>query len=104
MALPKPAKLQVGVFFYVFLVKSSPLIGFYHFVFILPVAQMFAQRYGLARLSIGGVLRMMLDTHEHTDLGVEIKNHLNQGDVVPDELAIQALEVVLMCAVYNFQG
>lgn len=65
---------------------------------------MFAQRYGLARLSIGGVLRMMLDTHEHTDLGVEIKNHLNQGDVVPDELAIQALEVVLMCAVYNFQG
>ncbi|KAJ0026849.1 hypothetical protein NQD34_017849 [Periophthalmus magnuspinnatus] len=68
------------------------------------VAEMFAKKYGLARLSIGCALRMMLETHEHTDLGVQIKNHLNQGQVVPDELAIQALEIVLMCSVYNAQG
>lgn len=65
---------------------------------------MFAQKYGLTRLSIGCALRMMLETHEHTDLGVQIKNLLNQGHVVPDELAIQALETVLMCSVYNVQG
>ncbi|XP_055005398.1 adenylate kinase 9 isoform X2 [Boleophthalmus pectinirostris] len=68
------------------------------------VAEMFARKYGLTRLSIGCALRMMLETHEHTDLGVQIKNYLNQGQIVPDELAIQALETVLMCSVYNVQG
>ncbi|KAK7907798.1 hypothetical protein WMY93_016410 [Mugilogobius chulae] len=68
------------------------------------VAEMFAQKHGLVRLSIGRALRKIIETHEHTDLVVQIKNLLNQGHVVPDELAIQALETVLMCSVYNAQG
>lgn len=65
---------------------------------------MFAQKYGLARLSIGSVMRLVLDTQEHTDLAVQMKKHLCQGLVVPDELAIQCLEVALMTAVCSTQG
>ncbi|XP_044026265.1 adenylate kinase 9 isoform X2 [Siniperca chuatsi] len=68
------------------------------------VAQMFAQKYGLARLSIGGVMRMVLNTQEHTDLAVQMKKHLSQGLVVPDELAIQCLEVALMSSVCSNRG
>ncbi|XP_076612348.1 adenylate kinase 9 isoform X2 [Chaetodon auriga] len=68
------------------------------------VAQMFAQKYGLARLSIGGVMRMVLNTQDHTDLAVQMKKHLSQGLTVPDELAIQSLEVALMSSVCTTQG
>lgn len=65
---------------------------------------MFAQKYGLARLSIGGVMRLVLNTQEHSDLAVQMKTHLHQGRDVPDELAIQCLEVVLMTTVCSTQG
>lgn len=65
---------------------------------------MFAEKYGLARLSIGGVMRVVLSKHEHTDLVVQMKKYLSQGSAVPDELAIQCLEVVLMSSVCNTQG
>ncbi|XP_073349311.1 adenylate kinase 9 [Pagrus major] len=68
------------------------------------VAQMFAQKYGLARLSIGSVMRMVLNTQEHTDLAVQMKNHLSKGLVVPNELVIQCLEVALMSLVCSTQG
>ncbi|XP_068199434.1 adenylate kinase 9 [Antennarius striatus] len=68
------------------------------------VAQMFAHKYGLARLSIGGVMRMVLDTQEHTNLAVQMKTYLSQGLTVPDELAIQCLEVALMSSVCKTRG
>ncbi|XP_056260814.1 adenylate kinase 9 isoform X1 [Seriola aureovittata] len=68
------------------------------------VAKMFAQKYGLVQLSIGSVMRMVLNTQEHTDLSVQMKKHLSQGLVVPDELAIQCLEVALMSSVCSTQG
>ncbi|XP_032398949.1 adenylate kinase 9 isoform X3 [Etheostoma spectabile] len=68
------------------------------------VAQMFAQKYGLACLSIGGAMRMVLNNHEHTDLAVQMKKHLSQGLVVPDELAIQCLEVALMSSICSTRG
>lgn len=60
-----------------------------------PVAQAFAQKYDLAHLSIGSVMRTVLNTQEHTDLAVQMKKYLTEGLIVPDELAIQCLEVVL---------
>lgn len=63
--------------------------------FFTPVAQMFAQKYGLAQLSIGSVMRTVLNTQEHTDLAIQMKKYLTEGLIVPDELAIQCLEVVL---------
>ncbi|CAJ1078426.1 adenylate kinase 9 isoform X4 [Xyrichtys novacula] len=68
------------------------------------VAQMFAKKYGLARLSIGSVIRMVLNTQEHTDLAGQMKKHLALGHVVPDELAIQCLEVALMSSVCSSRG
>ncbi|XP_065820230.1 adenylate kinase 9 [Labrus bergylta] len=68
------------------------------------VAQMFAKKYGLARLSIGGVMREVLNTQENTDLAVQMKRYLSQGLVVPDELAIQCLEVALMSSVCSTRG
>lgn len=68
------------------------------------VAQMFAHKYGLVRLSIGSVVRLLLNTREHTDLAVQIKKHLSQGLVVPDEIALQCLEVALMSVACSTQG
>ncbi|CAB1435475.1 unnamed protein product [Pleuronectes platessa] len=68
------------------------------------VAQSFGQKYGLARLSIGRAMRMVLETQEHTDLAVQLKQLLSQGLVVPDELAIQCLEVVLLSSVCSMRG
>ncbi|XP_029352962.1 adenylate kinase 9 [Echeneis naucrates] len=68
------------------------------------VAKMLTQKYGLARLSIGSVMRMVLNMQEQTDLAVQMKKYLSQGLVVPDELAIQCLEVALMNSVCNTHG
>lgn len=65
---------------------------------------MFAQKYGLVRLSIGSAMRMVLDKQENTDLAVQMKKHLSQGLVVPDELAIMCLEVAVMSLVCNTSG
>lgn len=56
---------------------------------------MFAQKYGLAQLSIGSVMRTVLNDQGHTDLAIQMKKYLTEGLIVSDELAIQCLEVVL---------
>ncbi|XP_047429649.1 adenylate kinase 9 [Mugil cephalus] len=68
------------------------------------VAQMFAKKYGVAQMSIGKAMRMVLNTQEHTDLAAQMKKYLLQGVVVPDELAIQCLEVALMSSVCSTRG
>ncbi|XP_056284243.1 adenylate kinase 9 [Pseudoliparis swirei] len=68
------------------------------------VAQMFARKYGLSCLSIGSVMREVLSNQEHTDLAVQMKSHLSQGLAVPDDLAIQCLEVVQMNTVCGTRG
>lgn len=84
------------------LLFTLPIYLLHHF--ISPVAQIFAQRYGLARLSIGSVIRNVLDNQAHTDLALQMKKHLSNGLIVPDELAIQCLEVALMSSVCNNRG
>lgn len=77
---------------------SNVLYSVYLFLllyFFTPVARMFAQKYDLSQLSIGSVMRTVLNTQEHTDLAVQMKKYLTEGLIVPDELAIQCLEVAL---------
>lgn len=45
---------------------------------------------------MGEALRKIMKSHSHTKLVQEIKDHLKKGYTVPDELAIQALEVCLL--------
>ncbi|KAK7133640.1 hypothetical protein R3I94_015495 [Phoxinus phoxinus] len=68
------------------------------------VARVFAREYGLARLSIGDAIRMVLNNQSKTELAYQVQKHLNQGLTVPDELAIQCLEVAVMSLVCSTRG
>ena len=48
------------------------------------------------RLSIGEAIRFTLETQPNTELSRLIINQLKKGTTLPDELAVQALEVALM--------
>ncbi|XP_053469806.1 adenylate kinase 9 isoform X2 [Ictalurus furcatus] len=68
------------------------------------VACMFAREYGLAHVTIGGVMRTVLSLQDKTELATEMLKYLSQGLTVPDELAIQCLEVVLLNVVCSTRG
>jgi adenylate/nucleoside-diphosphate kinase len=60
------------------------------------VARRFADENGMMRLSIGEAIRSLLEMQPHSELAHSIQSHLMKGLTVPDELAVQALEVALM--------
>lgn len=62
----------------------------------LTVANRFVSEYGLVRLSIGEAMRRVLVEQPKTDLAKAITKHLIKGLTVPDELAVQALDICLM--------
>lgn len=64
----------------------------------------FQKEYGTVILSCGNCIRKLLDTQPHTHLVKEIQNHLYKGQVVPDELAVEALAVVLLDTVCTTRG
>ncbi|CAB1340054.1 unnamed protein product [Coregonus sp. 'balchen'] len=66
--------------------------------------KMFAHEYSLARLSIGDVMRTVLASQGRTELATQMMKHLSQGHTLPDELAIQCLEVALMNLVCSTRG
>ncbi|KAM6271701.1 adenylate kinase 9 [Spheniscus humboldti] len=68
------------------------------------VAKKFASVYGLLRLSMGDAIRLVLINQPESELALRIKWHLHKGLTVPDELAIQALDVALMNHVCNTTG
>jgi len=63
---------------------------------MLLVARRFVSEYSVVRLSIGEALRTVLDTQPNTELSGCILSYLHEGHIVPDELAVHALEVALM--------
>ncbi|XP_052020495.1 adenylate kinase 9 [Apodemus sylvaticus] len=68
------------------------------------VARKLASDYGLRRLSVGDALRGMLSSHPESELSLMLNWHLHKGMTVPDELAIQALDISLMDSVCNTVG
>lgn len=71
----------------------------YHIIMYLScstVANRFVSEYGLVRLSIGEAMRRVLMEQPKTDLAKAITKHLIKGLTVPDELAVQALDICLM--------
>lgn len=60
------------------------------------LANRFVAEYGVVRLSIGEAIRKILNFQPYTELARQIKLHLRAGMTVPDELAVQALEVALL--------
>lgn len=45
---------------------------------------------------MGDAIRLVLNNQPESELGLQLKWHLHRGLTVPDELAIQALDVALM--------
>ena len=60
------------------------------------VANRFCQEYGCVRLSIGEAIRKVILDFPQSDLTEEILLHLKNGQTVPDELCVLALERVLL--------
>lgn len=60
------------------------------------VAKRFADDFGVVRLSIGEAIRNILANQPRTELAKCIQLYLYQGLTVPDECAVQALDVYLM--------
>ncbi|KAJ8397628.1 hypothetical protein AAFF_G00436270 [Aldrovandia affinis] len=68
------------------------------------VARRFANEYGLQQLSIGDVMRSVLANRSQTELATQMLKYLSQGLTVPDELAVQCLDVALMNLVCSTRG
>lgn len=60
------------------------------------MANRFVSEYGVVRLSIGEAIRKILNFQPYTELARQINLHLRAGMTVPDELAVQALEIALL--------
>ncbi|CAE1265244.1 AK9 [Acanthosepion pharaonis] len=56
----------------------------------------FSEKYGVERLSLGVVTRRILETQPKSHLCSKIRSYLCKGLLLPDELAIEALEIVLL--------
>ncbi|XP_077031305.1 adenylate kinase 9 isoform X3 [Agelaius phoeniceus] len=68
------------------------------------VAQRLASVYGFLRLSLGDAIRFVLNSQPESELALKVQSHLLQGLTVPDELAIQALNVALLNHMDNPTG
>lgn len=66
------------------------------YFFFAAVANRFVAEYGVVRLSIGEAIRKVLNFQSYTELARQLNLHLKAGNPVPDELAVQALEVALL--------
>ena len=52
-----------------------------------------AEKYNLKHVSTGDILRK--EVREQTDLGIQVKNIIEKGELVPDELLIKILHSVI---------
>ncbi|XP_017933854.1 adenylate kinase 9 [Manacus vitellinus] len=68
------------------------------------VAEKLASVYGLLRLCMGDAIRLVIDSQPESDLALKIKENLHKGLTVPDELAIQALDVALLNPMCSMAG
>lgn len=68
------------------------------------VAQKLVSVYGFLRLSLGDAIRFVINNQPESELALKVKSHLLQGLTVPDELAIQALDVALLNHMDNATG
>ena len=62
------------------------------------------KEFGIVRLSIGEAIRRVISTHAHTKLVKQISEYLCNGFPLPDELAIEALQLFLMEPVCHNRG
>lgn len=69
-------------------------MNFILFFFI--VAKRFCSEYGCVRLSVGEVLRRIINKFPESRLSELIEAHLKSGQTVPEDLCMFALESALL--------
>ena len=60
------------------------------------LANRFVKEFNCVRLSVGEAIRAILANQPDSELAENINAHLCKGKTVPDELAIQCIEVAIM--------
>ncbi|XP_076819346.1 adenylate kinase 9-like isoform X2 [Clavelina lepadiformis] len=68
------------------------------------LAERFASELGTARISIGTCIKSVLENQPDSALATTILSHLFEGNVVPDELAVEALAVMLLDSTCKTRG
>lgn len=68
----------------------------FYLIILFSVANRFVEEYGLVRLSIGEAMRRVMLEQPKSDLSKQLVKHVTKGLTVPDELAVQALDVCLL--------
>ena len=64
--------------------------------FVCSVAKKFCSEYGCVRLSIGEVLRRIMEKFPQSKLAELIDSQLKSGQAVPEDLCMYALESALL--------
>ena len=68
------------------------------------LANRFVKEFGCVRLSVGEAIRAILNNQSNTALAQEIKQFLFKGKVIPDELAIQCIEISILDVKCQLRG
>ena len=68
------------------------------------LAYRFAKEFGCVRLSVGEAIRAILHNQPNTELAQEIQSYLIKGKTVPDELAIQCIEISILDVKCQLKG
>ena len=58
----------------------------------------------MLRISVGGCVRQILESQSDTHLASQILSFLQQGELLPDELAIEAMAVALLDTTCTTRG
>ena len=68
------------------------------------VCDRFSSEFGAVRVSVGESVRNILETQPETQLASQILSFLHQGELLPDELAVEAIAVRLMDTICTTKG
>lgn len=68
------------------------------------LALRFVKEFGCVRLSVGEAIRAILTNQPNTELAQEIQSYLIRGKTVPDELAIQCIEIATLDVKCQLKG
>jgi adenylate/nucleoside-diphosphate kinase len=68
------------------------------------LANRFVKEFGCVRLSVGEAIRAILINQPTTELAQEIQSYLIKGKTVPDELAIQCIEISVLDVKCQLKG
>lgn len=68
------------------------------------LANRFVKEFGCVRLSVGEAIRAILENQPYSELADNIRAYLVKGKTVPDELAVQCIEIAILDVKCQLRG